>query len=108
MNNDNSYIRILIIEDDEDDFFITSQYIKAIPEAHKWRIDWCYRYDDAIEHICDKNYDLYFADYCLGAKTGLDLLREKEIKNCHEPFILLTGKGKQEINLEAKIRGPRD
>jgi len=108
MNNDNSHIRILIIEDDEDDFFITSQYIKGIPEARKWRIDWCYKYEDAIEHICDKNYDLYFVDYFLGAKTGLDLLREKEIKNCHEPIILLTGKGNQEIDLEAMISGATD
>jgi PAS domain S-box-containing protein len=108
MNSNNSHIRILIIEDDEDDFHLTSQYIKAIPESKHWKIDWCYKYDDAIDHICNKNYDLYFVDYFLGAKTGLDLLREKSIKNCHEPIILLTGKGNQEIDLEAMISGAMD
>ena len=108
MKTENSHIRILIIEDDEDDFFLTSQYIKSIPESKNWKIDWCYRYEEAIEHICDKKYDLYFVDYFLGAKTGLDLLREKAIKNCHEPIILLTGKGNQEIDLEAMISGATD
>jgi len=40
-----SPIRILIIDDDEDDFFITSEYIRAI-EGRKFIIDWCHNYQD--------------------------------------------------------------
>lgn len=108
MANENAEIRILIIEDDEDDFFITSHYIKGIPDSKNWKIEWCYCYEDAITHICDKNFDLYFVDYFLGSKTGLDLLKEKTLKNCHEPIILLTGKGNKEIDLEAMISGATD
>ena len=38
--------RILIIDDDEDDFLLTSDYIRNIHDK-KFHIDWCYKYQDA-------------------------------------------------------------
>src|SRR5688500_13402560 len=64
-------INILIIDDDEDDFFITSDYMRQISE-YNLAIDWCYRFNDAIEQLNARKYDMYFVDYRLGAKTGLD------------------------------------
>src|SRR6059036_2450488 len=81
-------IRILIIDDDEDDFFITSEYLKQIQEYHL-QIDWCYRYNDAIQHLHERKYDMYFVDYRLGAKTGLDFLKEAVRIGCEEPIVLL-------------------
>ena len=46
-------IRILIIDDDADDYFITSDYLNSI-EGRTFIIDWCYNYNDAIEHIRDR------------------------------------------------------
>ena len=43
-------VRVLIIDDDEEDFFLTSQYIKKI-RGKEFIIDWCYRYKDALEAI---------------------------------------------------------
>ncbi len=102
-----SPIRILIIDDDEDDFFITSEYIRAI-EGRKFIIDWCHNYQDGINHICHSRYDLYLVDYRLGAKTGLDLLKEATQCNCEDPIILLTGKGNQYIDIEAMQAGAVD
>ena len=107
MPNTNNPIRILIIDDDEDDFFITSEYIKAI-EGRTFVIDWCHRYRDALESMCSARYDLYLVDYRLGAKTGLDLLKEAMHCNCEEPIILLTGKGNQYIDIEAMQAGAVD
>ncbi len=98
---------ILIIDDDEDDFFITSEYIKKITDS-KFQIDWCFRYRDAIDHIKQRNYDLYFIDYYLGAKTGLDLIKEAVALQCEEPMVLLTGKGNQIIDREAMQAGAMD
>jgi len=100
-------VRILIIDDDEDDFFITSEYLKAIPN-YDFEIEWCYKYKDALNHICNKKFDLYFIDYHLGAKTGLDLIKEAMATNCEEPFILLTGKGNKDIDVEAMQAGAVD
>ncbi len=99
--------RVLIVDDDEDDFFLTSEYIKNI-KGGAFVIDWCYRYRDALKSINDREYDIYFIDYRLGAKTGLDLLKEALKNNCEEPMILLTGKGNQLIDVEAMQAGAID
>jgi PAS domain S-box-containing protein len=99
--------RILVIDDDEDDFFITSEYIKDISDSH-FTIDWCYNYKKAMELIINKAYDIYFVDYRLGAKTGVDLLKEALEHNCEEPIILLTGKGNKAIDIEAMRLGATD
>jgi len=100
-------LKILIIDDDEDDFFITSEYIKSIPD-NNFLIDWCYNYKEALQHINNRKYNLYLIDYHLGANTGLDLIKEARGKNSEEPFIILTGKGNQKIDIEAMQAGAVD
>ncbi len=100
-------IRILIIDDDEDDFFITSEYLKPIQE-YSLSVDWCYRFNDAIQHLQSRAYDMYFVDYRLGAKTGLDFLKEAVKLNCEEPIVLLTGKGNKDVDIEAMQMGATD
>lgn len=51
---------------------------------------------------------MYFVDYFLGVKTGLDLLKEAIQQDCDVPFILLTGKGNYSIDLEAMQSGASD
>lgn len=100
-------IRILIIDDDEDDFFITSEYLKQIQE-YQLQVDWCYRYNDAIQHLHQRGYDMYFVDYRLGARTGLDFLKEAVRIGCEEPIVLLTGKGNKDVDIEAMQMGATD
>jgi PAS domain S-box-containing protein len=100
-------VRILIIDDDEDDFILTSTFIQGIQDSH-FDIQWCYNYKKALESIGRKEFDLYFVDYRLGAKTGIDLLKEACEKNCEEPIILLTGKGNSAIDKQAMEMGAVD
>lgn len=106
MNLDQS-LQILIIDDDEDDFFITSEYIKSIPYRDT-SIDWSYNYADGYKKLVSNQYDIYFVDYRLGIKTGLDLLEEAIANGCEAPIILLTGKGTQEIDVRAMESGAYD
>lgn len=107
MSENSNLTHILIIDDDEDDFYITSEYIKKINDS-KFKIDWCFKYSDAIEHIKNHDYDLYFIDYYLGARTGLDLIKEAAKFQVQEPIVLLTGKGNQMIDREAMQAGAMD
>ena len=107
MTAENLPLRVLIIDDDEEDFFITSQYIKKI-RGKEFIIDWCYRYKEAYDAILEARYDIYFIDYYLGAKTSLDLMKEALLCNCEQPLILLTGMGNQKIDLEAMQAGAFD
>jgi PAS domain S-box-containing protein len=100
-------IRILIVDDDEDDFFIISEYIRQI-EDQKFVINWCNSYKEATDKICESTYDLYFIDYLLGAKTGVELIRESIDNNCEEPFILLTGNGNRLVDRKAMESGAVD
>jgi len=107
MNEKRQAKRILIVDDDEDDFFITSEYIKSIP-SNNFVIDWSYNYKDALQKLASNNYDIYFVDYRLGIKTGMDLLTDAIATGCEAPIILLTGKGNQEIDVKAMESGAYD
>ena len=102
-----SPIRILIVDDDEDDFLIIKEYISNIGRQ-EFIIDWCYLYKEAELKIAEGKYHLYFVDYLLGAKTGLELIQDSIKNNCEEPFILLTGNGNHAIDLMAMESGAVD
>ncbi|HTI89356.1 MAG TPA: ATP-binding protein [Puia sp.] len=103
----NSTTHILIVEDDEDDFLIIEACIKDIPDK-EFLIDWCYDYDDALQRISERRYDIYFIDYLLGEKTGLQLLGEAISIGCEEPLILLTGIGNRDVDIQAMTIGAVD
>lgn len=107
MASSNPAIRVLIIDDDEDDFFITSEYMKSIQE-YNLQIDWSYKFNDAVQLLHARTYDIYFVDYRLGAKTGLDFLAEAVHIGAEEPIILLTGKGNKAVDIEAMQMGATD
>jgi len=101
-------LNILIIDDDEDDFYITSEYIKGINNGNSFNIEWCPDYSNALVNICGNKHDIYFVDFRLGAKTGLELIREAIVNKCEQPMILLTGKGSNEIDIMAMEAGAVD
>src|SRR4051794_25280032 len=107
MNKQKLEKKILIVDDDEDDFFITSEYIKSIPN-NNFTADWSYNYNDALKKLVSNEYDIYFVDYRLGIKTGMDLLMDSISLGCEAPIILLTGKGTQEIDVKAMENGAYD
>ncbi len=100
-------INVLIIDDDEDDYFITSDYLKNIPDKN-FIIDWCYNYNNAFDEIKKEKHDVYLVDYRLGVKTGIDLIKESVTLHASAPFILLTGKGDINIDEEAMKLGAFD
>lgn len=102
-----SDLKVLIIDDDEDDYFITSQYLEEI-ETINVSCNWSYNIKDAQEKLVSNSYDLYFLDYRLGAKTGLELLIEAKQKGANKPIILLTGKGTREVDKLAVENGVYD
>jgi PAS domain S-box-containing protein len=100
-------VKILLIEDDEDDAFLTREYLSDI-ERFDFDIDWAPNATGAKTKMSDNNYDLFLIDYNLGAETGIaiiDFIREREIV---VPAILLTGKGDSRIDFEASAAGAFD
>src|SRR5262245_26841610 len=100
-------ITIAIVDDDEDDYFIISNYIKHVQGANL-HVEWINDYRTAIERIKAEACDIYFIDYRLGNETGLTLLQEAMALGCEEPIVLLTGKGNREIDIRAMQCGATD
>lgn len=107
MATNQQLLRILVVEDDEDDFLLINDYIKHL-RAWKCEVKWIYRYDDAINELINNNYTICFSDYRLGAKNGIDLIKDIQDRHCNTPVILLTGKGNYEIDIEATKAGAFD
>lgn len=100
-------IKVLLVDDDEDDYLLTSDYIRDIPDK-SFIVHWASNFSDALPKILERQYDIYFFDFLLGAKTGLELIKEAVKAGCEEPIILLTGKGDQRIDREAMELGAVD
>lgn len=107
MNTSLQLVKILVVEDDEDDFFLISEYFKNIT-VWTFEIKWVQRYSNALDELCNNNYTLCFCDYSLGAKNGINLIKDAVAKNIFTPIILLTGKGNYNIDIEATKAGAFD
>ena len=104
---DNEVIKILLIDDDEDDYVVTRDLLSEAKNL-KHTLDWISSYDEAVKIICDNNYDVYLLDYRLGEHTGIDILQEASCHGCRSPFILLTGEGDHETDIKAMKAGAAD
>jgi two-component system, sensor histidine kinase and response regulator len=83
-------VRVLLVDDDEDDYFIIKKIFGQINDS-PFHLDWTPSFDEAASLIDARKHDIYLIDYRLGEHTGLDLLRLALPQDRPEPFILLTG-----------------
>lgn len=100
-------VRILMIDDDEEDFMIVRDLVREIPDQ-KYIIDWTDDIDHCMLKIQEQQYDVYFVDYRMGKITGDELIRNAIQSGCKEPMILLTGQNSFETNDKALQAGAFD
>lgn len=99
--------RVLIIDDDEDDFLLTADHLKNIP-GRAFDIEWASTYEQGLARIKSCEHDVYIVDYALGAKDGIALIREALEASCEEPMILLTGMDDPRVDEAAAQLGAFD
>ncbi len=104
---DHDSVRLLIVEDDEDDYLITSDLLAG---QSRLRVvaDWVSDYEEALAEVRAQRHDVYLVDYRLGAHTGLELIRAGFANRPVAPVIMLTGLPVAEIDLEAAALGATD
>jgi DNA-binding response OmpR family regulator len=100
-------IRILLIEDDEDDYLFVKSLLSN-SYSRKFALDWVADYDAGLESILKCRHDVYLLDFRLGERTGLDLLRQLRRQGNEAPVILFTGQGGYEVDVEAMQSGAAD
>jgi len=102
-----SLLSILIVDDDEDDYFLTHAILVDV-YGDQIDVEWISSYEAAIETLLSGRHGVCFLDYNLGARTGLDLLREVLARGCRTPIIMLTGNADREVDVEAMEAGAAD
>lgn len=96
--------KILLVDDDEDDFLLVKEMLS---EAHqgKCELTWQDTYESGRDALLANSFDAALIDYDLGLHNGLELIRAGVVAGVKTAFILFTGRGSFEVDLEAMQAG---
>src|SRR5579862_2844239 len=86
-------LRVLLVDDDEDDRALTEDLVSQIRVPRRAELQWASSFEAGLEALRQNGNDVCLLDYRLGARDGLDLLGEARDEGCPCPIIVLTGKG---------------
>ncbi|HSC68930.1 MAG TPA: response regulator [Cellvibrio sp.] len=100
------HVKLLIIDDDEEDFFIVKDLISDISQTCV--LDWASTYEAGQGRLRENKHDLCLMDYKLGAHDGIELLKFAHEVGFSGPVILLTGMHQLEIDQLALNAGAVD
>jgi PAS domain S-box-containing protein len=91
-------IRILHVDDDTGFLKTAKQCLEV--QGH-FRMDTASSVDEAMEKMKKEKYDVVVCDYQMPGKDGLQFLKELRQKGNSIPFIIFTGKGREEVAIKA-------
>ncbi|WP_404340972.1 response regulator [Pseudoalteromonas mariniglutinosa] len=99
--------RLLLVEDDEDDYVLTCDYLAQL-SSHVFEIDWLSCPEEAIAVLSKNQHDICLLDYRLGASDGLMVLKKAVENGFNGPIIMLTGQSDDALDLAALDAGAVD
>ena len=103
----NQTIKVLLIEDDEDDYILTRELLAEV-EVCNYSLDWAPSYEEGLQVAGRREHHVCLVDYHLGERSGVDLIREARASGLTTPMILLTGHGNHDVDVEAIEAGATD
>jgi len=93
---------VLYVDDEADLLEIGKIYLEEDPDLH---VDTITSAHLALEKLGSTHYDVIVSDYQMPGMNGIDFLKEVRSRSGDIPFILFTGKGREEIVIEAINNG---
>jgi PAS domain S-box-containing protein len=105
--NTEQELHILLVDDDEDDALIIHGLLEDIQRI-TLVFNWAPTYEQGSEMIRHNQWSAVLVDYDLGVKNGLELIREAVAREVRVPMIMVTGRGRYEIDVEAMRAGATD
>lgn len=100
-------IRVLLIEDDEDDYFLTADYLSQCEEP-RFDITWVTNSSEAVAAFRCKIFDICLLDYILGSENALDVLSVIKSKGINIPVVILTGQTDTKVDEMVMRAGAAD
>jgi DNA-binding NarL/FixJ family response regulator len=99
-----SPIHVLHVDDDPSLLEISKVMLLDLDSS--FEIDCACCVDEAFEKLAAGHYDVVISDFKMPQKNGLQFLTELREKNNETPFILFTGKSREEVAIQALNLGP--
>ena len=100
-------IRILFIEDNNDDYALTEHSLKknmkqavTFERASNWL--------EGLTSLRNNTFDVVLLDYFLPDRNGLEIMKLLRKENINVPVIMLTGAGDENVAIDAMKEGVRD
>lgn len=100
-------LRILLIEDDEDDVLIIRELLGEVSTLPV-ELDWVDNTKQGLEALRERRHDVALVDYCLGPEFGVLLIQQAKEEAINTPMILLAGQGDAELDNRAVEIGAAD
>jgi signal transduction histidine kinase/HPt (histidine-containing phosphotransfer) domain-containing protein len=100
-------IKVLLIEDDEDDYILTRELLSEV-KGGEYQLDWASSYEEGLEVAARREHHVCLVDYRLGEHSGVHLIREARNFGLTTPMILLTGQGDHDVDVAAIEAGATD
>lgn len=98
--------KILVVEDDRDDYFLTREMLAQA--SHRCRFTWAQTASAGREALREGAFDAVLMDENLPDGSGLALIREAVAAGIGAPIIMLTGQGSYALDVEAMRAGAAD
>ncbi|NIO37206.1 PAS domain S-box protein [Candidatus Bathyarchaeota archaeon] len=89
----------VLIVDDERDFLKMAK--ECLESRGNFRAETALSVEDAMRKLKKKNYEVIISDYVMPSKNGLEFLRDLRSSGNNVPFIIFTGKGREEVAIKA-------
>jgi len=94
----NEKIRVLHVDDDPDFLKVVKQFLEM---ETPFQVDTANSAEEALTRLEKEKFDVIVSDYQMPGKDGLQFLDELRANGNSIPFIVFTGKGKEEIAIKA-------
>jgi PAS domain S-box-containing protein len=91
-------IRILHVDDDAAFLHMAKQCLELQSDL---QVESANSVEEALSLVERLTFDVIVSDYQMAGKDGLEFLKELKMRNIKTPFILFTGKGRDEVGLKA-------
>src|SRR6266566_7578317 len=101
-------LRVLVVDDAIEYARMVADFVRV---GETWRdaaIDIAESYEAALQKFRTAIYDIAFFDYWLGTHDGLSLLRAIRRLDIETPVIVMTGRGAEEVAVDAMKAGASD
>ena len=92
------FLRVLHVDDDECFLNVSSRILEM---EDKIKVETATSVDEAFKKLKQFHYDVIVSDYEMPGKNGIQFLEELKKIAKSPPFILFTGKGREEVAVKA-------